>query len=60
MSCRVSSAPVFFGGGVGIEECLHDRRQAFGAHAELEVPAVIDVQLAARDQPVDDLGLIAG
>ena len=51
---RVSSARVPLGGEVGIEERFHDRRQAFGAHAELEVPAVIDVKLAVRDQPVHD------
>ena len=50
----MSSAPVPLCGGVGIEERLHDRRQALGAHAELEVVTVIDVKLAVRDQPVHD------
>jgi hypothetical protein len=42
------------GGEAGIQEGLHDGRQALRAHAELEVAAVIDVKLAVRDQPVHD------
>ena len=41
-------------GEVGIEERLHDRGDAFGVGGQLEVAAVVDVQLAARYQPVHD------
>jgi hypothetical protein len=50
----VISPLVPLSGGLGIEERLHDRCQTFGAGAELEVAAVIDVKLAVRDQPVHD------
>src|SRR5271169_6868563 len=36
------------------EERLHDGSEAFRVRGQLEVAAVIDMQVAARDQPVHD------
>src|SRR5437763_17209313 len=36
------------------EERLHDRSDAFRVCGQLEVAAMVDVQLAVRDQPVHD------
>src|ERR1035438_7097168 len=41
-------------GEVGIQERLHRGGQAFGVCGQLEVAAVVDVQPAARYQPVHD------
>ena len=41
-------------GEVGIEERLDRGGQALGVSGQLEVAAAVDVQLAARYQPVHD------
>src|ERR1039457_4712356 len=43
--------------GLGGEECLDDRGEGFGVGGQVKVAAVIDVQLAARYQPVHDPGV---
>ena len=42
---------------LGGEECLDDRGEVFGVGGQVKVAAVIDVQLAARYQPVHDPGV---
>ena len=38
--------------GLAVQEGLHDGGHRFGMRDEVEVAAVVDVELAARDQPV--------
>src|ERR1700734_1452520 len=42
------------GGGAGVEKRLHDRSDVFGVCGQLEVAAVVDMQLASGYQPVHD------
>src|ERR1700761_5203156 len=44
-------------GRITIEERLHHGGQALGVGGQLEMATRIDVQLAARDQPVHDAGV---
>jgi hypothetical protein len=48
-------APVLFAGlGFGAEECLDEGRQVSGLGDQVKVAAVVDGQLASRDQAVQD------
>src|SRR5947207_14786515 len=52
-ACAVRPGPVR-GWGFGAEECLNEGRQVSGLGDQVKVAAMVDTQLAARDQPVQD------
>src|ERR1700722_19143834 len=60
VGCVIALAPVGGGGpggGVGVEERLHDGAEAGGVGGQLEVAAAVDVQVAARNQAVHNPGV---
>src|SRR5271156_705968 len=53
-SPRCSLATCVIVGSSRAEERLHDGSEAFGVHGQLKVATMIDVHLAAPDQPAHD------